>query len=215
MLGPLAEPLFSTTTEDDGGNEDDERLSANVGSGGGNSTGTVPREGLSELWSRLSRIREGMEDVEASRTKVELARQTAVDRSNPGSISHALEKVFECGTGTATVVRTGYGQGIELQKIFARCCYCCCSCCWCWCWLSDYIWLLLVGCCSLFLFVGQFCYITRVSCLRVFECRFGYKMVSQSQREPSYFSRELQKYDTRSFVSGVSPYRCHISRRHT
>lgn len=80
MLGPLAEPLLSgTETGDDGHGGRSE--------GGGGA-------GLSELWPRLSRIREGMEDLEASRTKVDLARQIAVDQSNPESIAHALGKVW-------------------------------------------------------------------------------------------------------------------------
>lgn len=86
MLGPLAEPLLSTT-----GTETSSGASGN-GSGAGRG-GVSEEEGLSELWPRLSRIREGMEDVEVSRTKVELARQTAVDRSNPESVAHALSKV--------------------------------------------------------------------------------------------------------------------------
>ncbi|CAM9955122.1 unnamed protein product [Ectocarpus fasciculatus] len=78
MLGPLAEPFLSGTLLSD---ED-----AGEGSGGG-------VEGLSDLWPRLSRVHEGMEDLEASRTKVELARQLAVEQSNPESITHAIVKI--------------------------------------------------------------------------------------------------------------------------
>lgn len=78
MLGPLAEPFLSGTLLSD---ED-----AGEGSRGG-------VEGLSDLWPRLSRVHEGMEDLEASRTKVELARQLAVEQSNPESITHAIVKV--------------------------------------------------------------------------------------------------------------------------
>jgi len=79
MLGPLAElvlPSAPTDGDDGDGGHGEER------------------EGLSELWPRLSRICEGMEDLEASRTKVELARQLVVDKANPESISHALDKVW-------------------------------------------------------------------------------------------------------------------------
>ena len=82
-LGPLAEPFLSGTAS---GDEIDDATSG----GGG-------YEELSELWPRLSQIHEGMEDLEASRTKVDLARQIAVDGSNPGSIVHALGKVFFVG----------------------------------------------------------------------------------------------------------------------
>ncbi|CAM9828225.1 unnamed protein product [Ectocarpus sp. 6 AP-2014] len=78
MLGPLSEPFLSGTLLSD---ED-----AEEGSRGG-------VEGLSDLWPRLSRVREGMEDLEASRTKVELARQLAVEQSNPESIAHAIGKI--------------------------------------------------------------------------------------------------------------------------
>ncbi|CAN0023407.1 unnamed protein product, partial [Ectocarpus sp. 8 AP-2014] len=78
MLGPLAEPFLSGTLLSD---ED-----AEEGSRGG-------VEGLSDLWPRLSRVHEGMEDLEASRTKVELARQLAVEQSNPESIAHAIGKI--------------------------------------------------------------------------------------------------------------------------
>lgn len=82
-LGPLAEPFLSgTTSGDDDGDSDD------ATSGGGGC------EELSELWPRLSQIHEGMEDLEASRTKVDLARQIAVDGSNPESIVHAVGKVL-------------------------------------------------------------------------------------------------------------------------
>ena len=81
-LGPLAELVLPSARADD---EDD--------NGDGFADDGEDDEGLSELWPRLSRICEGMEDLEASRTKVELARQLAVDRSNPESISHALDKV--------------------------------------------------------------------------------------------------------------------------
>lgn len=83
MLGPLAEPLLSSTALQKGNDR------------GGLRTEHAgwEEEGLSELWPRFSRIREAMEDLEASRTKVELARQMAVDRSNPESIAHALGKV--------------------------------------------------------------------------------------------------------------------------
>lgn len=77
MLGPLAEPFLSGTLLSDDAEE--------------GSRGDV--EGLSDLWPRLSRVREGMEDLEASRTKVELARQLAVEQSNPESIAHAIVKV--------------------------------------------------------------------------------------------------------------------------
>eukprot|EP00904_Undaria_pinnatifida_P013142 jgi/Undpi1/8959/HiC_scaffold_26.g11420.m1 len=81
-LGPLAEPFLSgTTSGDDDGDSDD------ATSGGGGC------EELSELWPRLSQIHEGMEDLEASRTKVDLARQIAVDGSNPESIVHAVGKI--------------------------------------------------------------------------------------------------------------------------
>lgn len=83
MLGPLAELVLpSAPTDGDGG-----------GAGGGGFGFGEEKEGLSELWPRLSRICEGMEDLEASRTKVELARQLVVDKANPESISHALDKV--------------------------------------------------------------------------------------------------------------------------
>ncbi|CAN0074928.1 unnamed protein product [Ectocarpus sp. 12 AP-2014] len=78
MLGPLAEPFLSGTLLSDEDAED--------GSRGG-------EEGLSDLWPRLSRVHEGMEDLEASRTKVELARQLAVEQSNPDSIAHAIVKI--------------------------------------------------------------------------------------------------------------------------
>lgn len=84
MLGPLAEPLLSGV--------------ATEREGGGTRPGEGDIEGLSDLWPRLARICEAMEDLEASRTKVELARQMAVDRSNPESIAHALGKV---GVGSA------------------------------------------------------------------------------------------------------------------
>lgn len=84
MLGPLAEHLLSNPPL---GGQDDGAEGRGRGHGG------AGREGLSDLWPRLSRIHESMEDLEASRTKVELARQLAVDRSNPESISHALDKV--------------------------------------------------------------------------------------------------------------------------
>lgn len=79
-LGPLAEPFLSGTASGDDGDD------ATLGGGG--------YEELSELWPRLSQIHEGMEDLEASRTKVDLARQIAVDGSNPESIVHALGKVL-------------------------------------------------------------------------------------------------------------------------
>lgn len=78
MLGPLTEVFLSETTT---GN----------GSSGINSGNDV--EGLAELWLRLSKIRDSMHDLEASRTKVELARQAAVHQSNPDSIAHVLGKV--------------------------------------------------------------------------------------------------------------------------
>lgn len=81
MLGSLAEPLLSGTAMDG------ESGGVGLRNGGGE------EEGLSWLWPRLSRIREAMQDLEASRTKVELARQMAVDQSNPESIAHALGKV--------------------------------------------------------------------------------------------------------------------------
>eukprot|EP00752_Nemacystus_decipiens_P011182 g9936.t1 len=84
MLGPLAEHLLSSPALGQDGGEEKQ---------GGNGNSGVGKEGLSDLWPRLSRIHEGMEDLEASRTKVELARQLAVDRSNPESISHVLDKV--------------------------------------------------------------------------------------------------------------------------
>lgn len=85
MLGPLAEHLLSTPPPEgqDGGSERD-----------GDGNDGEEKEGLSDLWPRLSRIHEGMEDLEASRTKVELARQLAVERSNPESISHVVDKVW-------------------------------------------------------------------------------------------------------------------------
>lgn len=79
-LGPLAEPFLSDTAS---GDDNDDAAS---GEGG--------YEELSELWPRLSQIHEGMQDLEASRTKVDLARQIAVDGSNPESIVHALGKVL-------------------------------------------------------------------------------------------------------------------------
>ena len=84
MLGPLAEHLLSNPPL---GGQDDGAEGRGRGHGG------AGREGLSDLWPRLSRIHESMEDLEASRTKVELARQLTVDRSNPESISHVLDKV--------------------------------------------------------------------------------------------------------------------------
>lgn len=84
MLGPLSEPLLSGTLPSGGGGGDDVGREGRV-------------EGLTDLWPRLSRIHEGMEDVEASRTKVELARQLAVDQSNPESISHVLRTVCMFG----------------------------------------------------------------------------------------------------------------------
>lgn len=93
MLGPLAEPLlFATTREENAGDGGSKQGRGGRGAGGGRGE---QEEGLSELWPRLSRVREAMEDLEASRTKVELARQTAVDRSSPGSIAHALAKVTD------------------------------------------------------------------------------------------------------------------------
>ncbi|CAM9670373.1 unnamed protein product, partial [Discosporangium mesarthrocarpum] len=49
--------------------------------------------GLGQLWPCLSEVREAMEDVEASRQKVLLAREAAVGGSNPESISQALQKI--------------------------------------------------------------------------------------------------------------------------
>ncbi|CAM9114557.1 unnamed protein product [Hapterophycus canaliculatus] len=83
MLGPLAEPFLLGSRQQ---SEDDSSAPEEEGRRRG-------KEGLSELWPRLSRIHEGMEDLEASRTKVELARRLAVERSNPESIAHALDKV--------------------------------------------------------------------------------------------------------------------------
>lgn len=74
MLGPLAEAFLAT--------EDGE------GSGSG-----MDQEGLATSWPRLLQIREGLLDVEGSRTKVELARQRVVDRYDPESVAHALTKV--------------------------------------------------------------------------------------------------------------------------
>lgn len=78
MLGPLAEPFLSEATTDG--------VSNTIHSGN-------KEEGLAELWLRIAKIRDAMHDLEASRTKVELARQTAVHQSNPDSIAHALGKV--------------------------------------------------------------------------------------------------------------------------
>lgn len=90
ILGPLAEPLLAATSSVTYKGQSD----GDVGSQSGRSGGPMGEaEGLSALWPRLSRIREGMEDLEASRTKVELARQMAVDQSNPESIARALGKV--------------------------------------------------------------------------------------------------------------------------
>lgn len=75
MLGPLAEPFLSNDVSNTIHSENEE-------------------EGLVKLWLRLAKIRDAMHDLEASRTKVELARQTAVHQSNPDSIAHALEKVW-------------------------------------------------------------------------------------------------------------------------
>ena len=78
MLGPLAEPILgeTSTAEVDGG-----------------ASSLVDEEGLAELWPRLSQIHESMQDLEASRSKVELARQLVVDQSNPNSIANAVGKV--------------------------------------------------------------------------------------------------------------------------
>ncbi|CAM9159702.1 unnamed protein product [Scytosiphon promiscuus] len=96
MLGPLAEPFLSGSGRpgEEDGNGSEEGPSRGVDYGGpGEVTAAGEGEGLSDLWPRLSRIHEGMEDLEASRTKVELARQLAVERSNPESIAHALDKI--------------------------------------------------------------------------------------------------------------------------
>lgn len=69
--------------------------------------GGVSRQGLAELWPRLSKIREGLEDMDASRAKVELARQMAVDSFYPGSIAHALTKVREA-LGRVTYRSSGF-----------------------------------------------------------------------------------------------------------
>lgn len=105
MLGPLAEHLLSSPPvgQDGGGTEGQ----------GGRDHGEA-KEGLSDLWPRLSRIHEGMEDLEASRTKVELARQLTVDQSNPESISHVLDKVF-------------YLAAAVLCCALLRCAVLCCS----------------------------------------------------------------------------------------
>lgn len=90
MLGPLAEPLLRYPNVNADADSIDDGGSSSSFDGGISEA----EEGLSELWPRLSRIREVIEDVEESRTKVELARQLAVDRSNPESIAHALIKVL-------------------------------------------------------------------------------------------------------------------------
>lgn len=97
MLGPLAEPFLSGSGQSGERNgdtfEEGPRRGVDHGGPGAVRAAGEGREGLSDLWPRLSRIHEGMEDLEASRTKVELARQLAVERSNPESIAHALDKV--------------------------------------------------------------------------------------------------------------------------
>lgn len=97
MLGPLAEPFLSGSGQksDEHGGSKLEEGGARRGVGLGVPIAEAGNgEGLSDLWPRLSRIHEGMEDLEASRTKVELARQLAVERSNPESIARALDKAW-------------------------------------------------------------------------------------------------------------------------